>query len=553
MRATWVQRNISPIATRAFARVGFTNRNHVAAGIRKVAAQLDEADQVRLWNALISPFFLYTTIDALNKPLEFGIVQGNALDVDPKNVEGFHLNKTLTKKRLTLAAERFFLDSGREDLMVALPAIFQGEIEAEAGQPGMPSLVNFQRLLSSRIPHILQNLLASEVFNPAWHARILERAFMFAATLNHSSRNELLYHLEKVARIGGDIHSIIASLFMRIPSGQLQASFAGIKSHPEFGPLSVYRDSICDIVGRFQRLYDGFHFDPAQLTSDENYIEKKMSELVRKAGTAQSLLLFFLEKLDKARQAVQADAPIFDEIRFVYAPLAERLGLIFLADDLRDQFMRVSCPAKYQEILDVVKRRFTLGYEAAKIFLGTYVRGVTRELVRHGINPSGLTIKFRVKSPFSIFNKVEVRQEYTYESIKDVFGIKIICSSNSVDDLKKIAKIISAMDFFRQTPGGIKVSLSQVSDDGQWRGIKLEGKSVGTSPLVPVEIQIMTEEMNHANNHGKAASWVYNLAKELEGVKQVFTRQEPHEVVTGDYFKNFTQLLNFWTLPGAAS
>lgn len=549
MKTTWVQRNISPIATRAFAGVGFTNRNHVAAGIRKVAAQLDEADQVRLWNALISPFFLYTTADALNKPLEFGIVQGNALDVNPKKVVGHHLNKTLTQRRLTRAAERFFLDSGREDLMLMLPEIFRGEVEAGVGRSAMRSLVNFQRLLSSRIPDILQNLPTSEVFNPAWHARILERAFVFASMLNHISRNELLYHLEKVARIGGDIHSLIASLFMHIPTTRLQASFEKIKEHPEFGPLYVYRDSICDIIGRSQRLYISFRFDPRQLTSDENYIEKKMSELVRGAGTAQSLLLFLLEKLNEARRVDQADTPIFDEIRFVYAPLAERLGLIFLADDLRDQFMRVSHPDKYQEILDMVKRRFSLGYEAAKIFLGTYVRGITRELVRHGINPSGLTIKYRVKSPFSIFNKVEVREEYTYDNIKDVFGIKIICSSNSAEDLRRIAKIISGMDFFRLASGGIKVSLLEMTDDGEWRGIKLEGKSVGTSPSVPIEIQIMTEEMNHANTHGKVASWVYNLSKELEGINQVFTKQEPHEVVTGDYFKNFIQLLNFWTLP----
>jgi len=377
----------------------------------------------------------------------------------------------------------------------------------------------------------------------------LERAFVFAAQLNHTPRQELLYHLEKVARIGGDILSILSALFMGVPSAELRSAFKKIKGHPDFEPLFAYRDPICDVIGRFQQLRDTYIFDRGRLTVDKQHLERKMSELIRGAGTPQALLLFLISKLGQARSATSAESPIFDEIRYIYAPLAERLGLIFVADDLRDQFMRLHYPEKYAEISAMVRRRFSLGYEAAKIFLGTFVRGITRELAQHGINPSGLTIKYRIKSPFSIFNKVEVRQEYTYETIKDVFGVKIICSSNSEADLRRVAKVISGMDFFRLETGGVKVSLAAMSDDGRWRGIKLDGKSVGTSPKVPIEFQIMTEEMNHANNHGKSASWFYNLMKEPGANEQVFARREPHEVVTGDYFKNFIQLKNFWTLP----
>ena len=66
---------------------------------------------------------------------------------------------------------------------------------------------------------------------------------------------------------------------------------------------------------------------------------------------------------------------------------------------------------------------------------------------------------------------------------------------------------------------------------------------------VPIEIQIMTREMNNENNRGKAATWRYNLNKELGAVEQVFDRLEPKEVKTSSFVDNFYQLLNYWTVP----
>ena len=73
-----------------------------------------------------------------------------------------------------------------------------------------------------------------------------------------------------------------------------------------------------------------------------------------------------------------------------------------------------------------------------------------------------------------------------------------------------------------------------------WRGIKLVGEDVSRTPI---EIQVMTNEMNAENNRGKAATWIYNLRKELRDLKQVFKLRELKEAITSNFSENFYEML----------
>jgi len=110
---------------------------------------------------------------------------------------------------------------------------------------------------------------------------------------------------------------------------------------------------------------------------------------------------------------------------------------------------------------------------------------------------------------------VELRdQGYTYDNVRDFLGVKIICRSKA--EAKLIASILGEGQILAPyDKKGIRDVLDKQGEDG-WRGIKLVGETITFNPQEPIEIQIMTRQMNQANNHGKAAHWGYKFSEEIK-------------------------------------
>ena len=320
---------------------------------------------------------------------------------------------------------------------------------------------------------------------------------------------------------------------------------------------------ICAIIARFQHLKNTFKFDKSKLPIDSKYIYRKMCELVRGAETAETLLLFFMDQLFYAREVDKESDGVFDAIRFICAPLAERLRLVYLADDFRDQYLRLrpDLPGKYEEVVEKVRERIGMNYNTAKMFLQMYTEQIMELLEARGVNVNNITIKFRVKSPFSIWEKIEkrIKEGHTYENIKDILGVKIICHTSSVSDevkpeeeVQKIVFLLTKDELFKASKDDIKECL----DGGEgWQGVKAVGITSFCHPIVPLELQVMTDEMNKHNKHGLAAHWEFKIQEQLEaeaaelsmGIVQEFPKREPQEEMSVDYYKNFSKIKNYWS------
>lgn len=514
---TRVQKYVSPIATRLFS-VVFLDRRQVASGIRALAGSIkDERGKIHLRMALIRHGLLLPAYRAI--PLE--------------NIEHYHFSKTITARDLAGAALSFREHSARDEFSGITLGIITGQkIEIKPGE------VDYNRILQSITPKILSELQDER----DWNGEALKKAFALASRRNGVNRDTLIYRMRKMSDIGGNIQAIIASLFMDRPAADAHKLFQA--SNGDF--LGDLGESVHLRIKEYQDLLAGFTFDGSQLKAKDDYLAKKMAELVVRSDDAQTLLLFFLHKLNEAREANDTTAPIFDEIRYLYAPLAERLSLFFLADDFRDQFLRLSQPKKYEAIDQKVFERLGLSYPEAKVFLSRFVEKLFGYLQKElGAGIQGLTIKFRVKSPYSLWNKVEVRKEYGFEALKDILGVKIICASEDA--------MLAVRDRLIKKNG--LITIKSVADKterkrGEWRGFKLVGehKRNDERKILPIEIQIMTREMNHENNWGKAGTWIYNLIKDLDepGIKkQVFRFKEPPELITANYVENFGQVKAF--------
>jgi hypothetical protein len=318
---------------------------------------------------------------ALNK---HGIILLKYRFVNIENLEHFHLRKNVTARRLTLAANEFYRITGRDDFLKIMGEIVEGRSSGTVDINARH--VDYNQVLLTIKPRIIGE--PSE-----WP--VLKRAFNFASEVSKTSKDELIYRIQKMADIEGNIQAKIAALFLDIPAEDLPALFQKVRDEKLFD-LS---DSVFKIIRRAQYLRDHFEFDQAELENDKKYIYRKMCELIRGSRTPQVLLLFFLQKLSEARDAKDSSANIFDEIRFLYAPLAERLGLIFLADDFRDQWLRLGKPTKHAEIVGKVYELIKMSYKGAKIFLDTYTRELFAILQKKLKSIyQEITGKFRVKS-----------------------------------------------------------------------------------------------------------------------------------------------------------
>lgn len=514
---TWFQRNVSPLATSVSA-VLFQNREAVAGAVRAIANKL-------------SPEERFVLRMSLNKS---GLLLPRFRAINIADAEHYHLSKNITATRLTLAAHDFFRNTGRDDFIMILPEIIRGKaserLDLSSGQ------IDYRAILSAAKPSILRELHRKESEETNWESEAIDHAFELASRVSHAEKSTLLYRIQKMADIGGDIQSIVASLFMDMPIKKVNAFL----SHSQSEDLINLCDSACKIIERYQGLKNNFNFDPSRIAGDEKYLCCKMGELIREAQLPKSLLLFFLNKLAEARATEGRSSPIFSEIRFLLAPMAERLGLVFLADDFRDQFLRLGNPLKHAFIADRVRKRTGMDYEKAKIFLNIFTRELFGLLLeKMGPDSQGINIKFRVKSAYSIWNKVEIRREYSYDELNDILGVKVICESEQ--QLVRIRDILKKNSLFTVKPETIKEVLGK-SAEGKWRGVKMVGED---AMGIPLEIQIMTREMNNENNRGLAATWRYNLAKELGTIRQMFDRLEPKVVIGPNFVENFYQLLDY--------
>jgi len=449
----FIQEKLSPIKTRLFA-LKWQHRKRVASIIRFLATTFKEQGNEDAYIALEMALSNrgYTTQAWIRSRFRPSILLKRAEreEVALEAIQHYHVKGTVRLKELLAVIEKVFRESGlvseEEGSGLYRRIVFDVAVgRGDAPEVMVPEAPSTKQLLDTIRFRVLRDLEADESRGTEWQPEIIGQAFDFACEVCGLEEKKALYIIEKIAGIGGDVFSMIASLLMYVPALELRDKFESIAHVSEYEELYTLREPLCGVIGVFEYIRDHFVFEAAKMRTDEMYLWEKMSELARSAQASQNLLVFFLHALEEeAREAQTPQAAIFDRIRFLYAPLAEKLGLIFLADDFRDQFLRLAYPEERREIIaQVLKRIGMFSYKAAKIFLNMYARQVLTFLERNGLDTREIVIKFRVKSPFSVWNKLRWRKKYSIDRIHDILGIKIICPvSKDNKTLLRIAKFL---------------------------------------------------------------------------------------------------------------
>ena len=179
----------------------------------------------------------------------------------------------------------------------------------------------------------------------------------------------------------------------------------------------------------------------------------------------------------------------------VYAPIAHRLGISALKDELEDRSIRLLDPVAYAEIETLLKER--------ESFRETTF-GILSERIENRLKEEMPNVQFalqsRVKSIPGIYRKMFI-QGKDFDEIYDVYALRVI--TDTVTDCYNVLGIIH--DMFRPIPGRFKDYISTPKPNMY--------QSLHTTVLgreaVPFEIQIRTFDMHHTAEFGIAAHWKY--------------------------------------------
>ncbi len=181
----------------------------------------------------------------------------------------------------------------------------------------------------------------------------------------------------------------------------------------------------------------------------------------------------------------------------IYAPIAHRLGIRPIKEELEDLAIYYLDPIAYKEI----EKNLSMKKEQGEKFLNEITNQISDKIMPVMKN---VQINSRVKSVHGIFRKVYIKGK-NFEQIFDIYAVRIIV--DSMIDCYNALGIVH--DMFQPLPGRFKDYISMPKPNMY--------QSLHTTVLsksgVPFEIQIRTWDMHRTAEFGIAAHWKYKLGK----------------------------------------
>ena len=187
------------------------------------------------------------------------------------------------------------------------------------------------------------------------------------------------------------------------------------------------------------------------------------------------------KRRDKARETME-----------VYAPIANRLGILNVKEELEDRSLHYLDPVGYEDISKMLSER------AGEEFLAKVSGVIERRLIESGIE--GATIKRRVKSIYGIYRKT-IMQNKSFDEIYDIYAVRVI-----LDSLAECYSTLGLIhDMYHPLPNRFKDYISTPKPNGYQ---SLHTTVIGRE-AIPFEVQIRTREMDRNAEYGIAAHWKY--------------------------------------------
>ena len=380
-----------------------------------------------------------------------------------------------------------------------------------------------EEMINAAFQKLLDTYLAS---NHRRKVDVITKAFHFAKQAHKGVRRlsgePYILHPIAVAQIAcGEIGlgstSICAALLHDVEE---DTDYTNEDISNLFGP------KVANIVEGLTKIAGGIFGDRASLQAETF---KKL--LLTMSDDIRVILIKISDRLHNMRtlssMAPNKQYKIAGETLYIYAPLADRLGLNKIKTELEDLSFKYEHPEEYKAIEEKLAKTQR---ERDAIF-DDFMPPIRAELDRMGIK---YTIKARVKSPYSIWNKMQ-KKHVTFEEIYDILAIRIVFTPlKREEEINECFNIYVALSqIYKPHPDRLRDWLSHpkangyqalhvtlMSHHGEW-----------------IEVQIRSDRMDDIAEQGFAAHWKYKdgsaeyddneLNRWLNSIKEILDDPQP--------------------------
>ena len=257
-------------------------------------------------------------------------------------------------------------------------------------------------------------------------------------------------------------------------------------------------------------------------TREEQQAENVRKMLLAMAKDVRVMIIKLADRLHNMRTsdgwAPQKQRDKARETLDIYAPLAHRLGIRTMKEELEDLSLKVLDPIAYQE----VEENLALHADERSAFLGSIQERIREHLSAFGLEAN---ISGRVKSYAGIYRKMYMRGR-AFDEIFDIYAVRVIV--DSVNDCYNVLGVVHEM--FTPLPNRFKDYISTPKPN-MYQSLHT---TVVSKEKIPFEVQIRTWEMHYTAEYGIAAHWKYKagiqkkdkLEERLAWVRQFIESQK---------------------------
>ncbi|MBW1645489.1 MAG: bifunctional (p)ppGpp synthetase/guanosine-3',5'-bis(diphosphate) 3'-pyrophosphohydrolase [Deltaproteobacteria bacterium] len=346
-----------------------------------------------------------------------------------------------------------------------------------------------------RLNDILDKVAA---YNPAADLNAIRKAYVYTA-LAHKGQIRLsgepyLIHPLEVANIVADLKMDVASIIAGLLHDTLEDTLTSAEE------LSArFGEEVTNLVDGLTKI-SKISFKTTEERQAENF--RKM--ILAMVKDIRVLVIKLADRLHNMRtlefQKPEKQKIIAQETMDIYAPLANRLGISWIKQELEDLSLRYLKPAIYADL----EKRIAQKKEESQEYIGKVIKIIERNLHYHKIDGS---VSGRLKHLYSIYQKM-VQRNITFDQIYDILAFRIIVPS--VKDCYAVLGMIHSL--WVPVPGRFKDYIA-IPKANMYQ-------SLHTTVVGPdgehIEFQVRTEEMHRIAELGIAAHWQYKEGFKLD-------------------------------------
>lgn len=388
--------------------------------------------------------------------------------------------------------------------------------------------IDDEKLVNGAFQHLVDCYLQSRHRK---HVEIIEKAFNFAKQAHKGVR-----------RLSGEpyiMHPLSVALIACKEIGLGSTSICAALLHDVVEDTDYTVEDICNIFGpKIAQIVDGVTKISGGIFGDKASAQAESFKklLLTMSDDIRVILIKISDRLHNMRtlgsQSPSKQYKIAGETLYIYAPLANRLGLNKIKEELEDLSFSYEHPEEYAQIKNKLDEIDAHLHDVFDSFTAP---------IREKLDATDLKyeIKARIKAPYSIWKKMQ-NKHIPFEEIYDILAVRIIFEKETLqEEISECFQIYAiASSIYKPHPERFRDWLSHpkangyqalhttlMSHTGQW-----------------IEVQIRSQRMDEMAEHGFAAHWKYKegsktsedseneLDKWLSTIKEILDDPQPNAI-----------------------